>query len=287
MTKKEIKALISLLDDSDYEVASHVEKRIVSLGTSIIPYLEEEWEETLNTDLQKKIEDLIHDLQFDGLLQRIQEWKNNGAENLLEGMWLVNSYLYPDIELSTITKAIDQLYFDAWASMQDNMHPYDQVKALNNVLFREKRFSANTKNFHSPANSMLHLALETKRGNPLTLCVIYMTLAQRLKMPVYGVNLPNLFILTYKLDDRLQFYINVYNKGLILSKSDIDNYILQLNLNPLDIFYEPCSNIEIVKRALRNLAFSFEKMDDLEKATEVTKLLTAISDDDPTLSGTA
>nr|WP_262910504.1 transglutaminase-like domain-containing protein [Pontibacter silvestris] len=279
--------MISLLDDSDYEVASHVEKRIVSLGTSIIPYLEEEWEETLNTDLQKKIEDLIHDLQFDGLLQRIQEWKNNGAENLLEGMWLVNSYLYPDIELSTITKAIDQLYFDAWASMQDNMHPYDQVKALNNVLFREKRFSANTKNFHSPANSMLHLALETKRGNPLTLCVIYMTLAQRLKMPVYGVNLPNLFILTYKLDDRLQFYINVYNKGLILSKSDIDNYILQLNLNPLDIFYEPCSNIEIVKRALRNLAFSFEKMDDLEKATEVTKLLTAISDDDPTLSGTA
>lgn len=281
MTKKEIKALISLLDDSDYEVASHVEKRIVSLGTSIIPYLEEEWEETLNTDLQKKIEDLIHDLQFDGLFHKLQEWKNNGADNLLEGMWLVNSYLYPDIEFSTITKAIDQLYFDAWASMQDNMHPYDQVKALNNILFREKRFSANTKNFHSPANSMLHLALETKRGNPLTLCVIYMTLAQRLKMPVYGVNLPNLFILTYKLDNRLQFYINVYNKGLILSKSDIDNYILQLNLNPLDIFYEPCPNLEIIKRALRNLAFSFEKMDDLEKATEVTKLLTAISDDDP------
>ncbi|MBD1398411.1 hypothetical protein H9Q13_14665 [Pontibacter sp. JH31] len=282
MTKKEIKALISLLDDIDYEVASHVEGKIVSMGEGIIPFLEEEWEETLDSDLQKKIEDLIHNLQFDGLLQRLKAWKEGGGLDLIEGMWLVNTYLYPDVELATLTKGIEQLYFDAWTQMKENMHPYDQVKALNNVLFREKRFSANTKNFHSPSNSMMHLALETKRGNPLTLCVIYLTIAQKLDMPVYGVNLPNLFILTYKKGD-VQFYINVYNKGLMLSKTDIDNYILQLNLNPVDIFYEPCSNLEIIKRALRNLAFAFEKTNDLEKATEVTKLLTAITDDDPVI----
>jgi regulator of sirC expression with transglutaminase-like and TPR domain len=282
VTKNEIKALISLLDDIDYEVASHVEQKIVSLGESIIPFLEEEWEETLDSDLKKKIEDLIHNLQFEGLLQRLKDWKEGGGQDLIEGMWLVNTYMYPDVELSTLTRSIEQLYFDAWTHMKENMHPYDQVKALNNVLFREKRFSANTKNFHSPSNSMLHLALETKRGNPLTLCVIYMTIAQKLDLPVYGVNLPNLFILTYKLDS-VQFYINVYNKGLMLSKADIDNYIVQLNLNPVDIFYEPCSNVEIVKRALRNLAFSFEKTNDPEKATEVTKLLTAISDEDPAI----
>ncbi|NDK54685.1 transglutaminase-like domain-containing protein [Pontibacter fetidus] len=282
MTKKEIKALISLLDDSDYEVAQHVEQKIISLGEGAIPLLEEEWEETLNPDLQKKIEDLIHDMQFNATLHRLQEWKDEGATDLLKGMWLVNAYMYPDVDFAAISKSMDQLYFDAWTHMKDDMHPYDQVKSLNNVLFREQKFSANTKNFHSPANSMLHLALETKRGNPLTLCVIYMVIAQRLGFPVYGVNLPNLFILTYKMDG-VQFYINVYNKGLILSKADIDNYILQLNLNPVDIFYEPTSNLEIVKRALRNLAFSFEKMKDLEKATEVTKLLTAITDEDPAI----
>ncbi|WP_299704377.1 transglutaminase-like domain-containing protein [uncultured Pontibacter sp.] len=282
MTKKEIKALISLLDDMDYEVASHVEGKIVSMGEGIIPFLEEEWEETLDSDLQKKIEDLIHSLQFEGLLRRLKNWKETGGLDLIEGMWLVNSYLYPDVDLATIHKALDQLYFDAWTNMKESMHPYDQVKTLNNSLFREKKFTANTKNFHSPSNSMMHLALETRRGNPLTLCVIYMTIAQRLGMPVYGVNLPNLFILTYKQGD-VQFYINVYNKGLMLSKADIDNYIVQLNLNPVDIFYEPCSNVEIVKRALRNLAFAFEKTKDLEKATEVTKLLTAITDDDPAI----
>lgn len=267
-----------MLDDDDQEIALHVEEKIVSLGEPVIPFLEEHWEENINPEVQKKIEDLIHKLQYESLADRLAAWKNKGAESLIEGMWLVNTYQYPDADLGAINKTLDQIYYEAWLHIKPDMHPYDQIKALNHVLFRIYKFSANTKNFHSPANSMLHLALETQRGNPLTLCVIYMTIAQKLGLPVYGVNLPNLFILTYK-QNAYQFYINVYNRGLILSKSDIDSYILQLNLHPVDIFYEPCSNQDIVKRALRNLAVSFEKLNEPEKATEVTKLLDAITDD--------
>ena len=281
MTNKEIKALISLLEDEDEGIALHVEEKIVSLGESMIPFLEEEWESSINPEVQKKIEELIHKLQYEALLSKLVAWKDGGAVNLIEGMWLVNSYQYPDASLQNINKTLDQIYYEAWLHVRPDMHPYDQIKALNHVLFKLYKFSANTKNFHSPANSMLHLALETKRGNPLTLCVIYMTIAQKLELPVYGVNLPNLFILTYKKDD-FQFYINVYNKGLMLSKADIDNYILQLNLNPVDIFYEPCPNLDIVKRALRNLALSFEKLNEAEKAVEVNKLLDAISDEPTT-----
>jgi regulator of sirC expression with transglutaminase-like and TPR domain len=278
VTNKEIKALISLLEDEDEHIATHVEEKIVSLGESMIPFLEEEWEGSINPDVQKKIEELIHKLQYDALTNRFKTWKDEGAVNLIEGMWLVNSYQYPDASLDSINKILEQIYYEAWLHVRTDMHPYDQIKALNHVLFKVYKFSANTKNFHSPANSMLHLALETKRGNPLTLCVIYLTIAQKLQLPVYGVNLPNLFILTYK-HEGFQFYINVYNKGLMLSKADIDNYILQLNLNPVDIFYEPCSNLDIVKRALRNLALSFEKLNEAEKAVEVNKLLDAINDE--------
>jgi regulator of sirC expression with transglutaminase-like and TPR domain len=280
MDQKEIKALISLLDDEDYDVAAHVEQKIISLGEDVIPFLEQEWEANLNPDVQKKIEDLIHNLQYGALLHRLIQWKEEGAKDLLEGMWLINSYQYPDVDLSSIVKTIEQIYYEAWVNVRPDMHPFDQIKAINHVLFKTYRFSANTKNFHSPANSMLNLVLESKKGNPLTLCVIYMIIAQKLELPVYGVNLPNLFILTFKQGD-LQFYINVYNRGLILSKSDIDNYILQLNLNPIDLFYEPCSNLDIVQRALRNLVMSFEKMDEAEKAAEVTRLLDAITDTKP------
>jgi regulator of sirC expression with transglutaminase-like and TPR domain len=278
VTNKEIKALISLLEDEDEGIANHVEEKIVSLGEAMIPFLEAEWESTINPEVQKKIEELIHKLQYEGLMSKLVTWKEGGAANLIEGMWLVNTYQYPDASLENINKALDQIYYEAWLHIRPDMHPYDQIKALNFALFKTYKFAANTKNFHSPANSMLHLALETKRGNPLTLCVVYLTIAQKLSLPIFGVNLPNLFVLTYK-QDNFQFYINVYNKGLMLSKADIDNYILQLNLNPVDIFYEPCSNLDIVKRALRNLALSFEKLNEAEKAMEVNKLLDAISDE--------
>jgi regulator of sirC expression with transglutaminase-like and TPR domain len=278
LTNKEIKALISLLDDEDPGVVAHVHGRIVELGETITPFLEEAWEESLDPDHQKKLEDLIHDLQFEALHRRLKEWKEEGAQDLLKGMWLVNTYQYPDVRMEDVMKIIAELHYEVWVQLKPDMHPYDQVKAMNHVLFKLQHFSANTKNFHAPTNSMLYQVLESKRGNPLTLCVIYMTLAQRMGLPVYGVNLPNLFILTYKSDVVPQFYINVYNRGLILTKNDIDNYILQLNLNPVDIFYEPCAPIDIVRRALRNLSMSYEKLNDPDKATEIEKLLEVLSD---------
>ncbi|WP_207432717.1 transglutaminase-like domain-containing protein [Sabulibacter ruber] len=279
MTNKEIKALISLLDDKDPEVVAHVHQKIVELGDTITPFLEEAWEESLDPDHQKKLEDLIHDLQFSSLLQRLKAWKEEGATDLLKGMWLVSTYQYPDVTLQQIKQTLAEIYYEAWVNVRPEMHPYDQVKALNHVLFKLHHFAANTKNFHAPANSMINQVLETKRGNPLTLCVIYLTLAQKLGLPVYGVNLPNLFVLTFKSEFLPQFYINVYNRGLILTKNDIDNYLLQLNLNPVDIFYEPCEPIDIVRRALRNLSLSYEKLNDPEKATEIEKLIDVLADE--------
>jgi len=126
---------------------------------------------------------------------------------------------------------------------------------------------------------MLHRVLETKRGNPLSLCVIYLLVAQRLDLPVFGVNLPNLFVLTYlvKKDDDdqavLPFYINCYNRGIILSKADIEHYVGQLGITSQASFYEPCTHLDIVRRAMRNLQVGFEKLQEPAKAEEVAQLL--------------
>jgi regulator of sirC expression with transglutaminase-like and TPR domain len=277
MDKKEFKALVSLLDDEDINIVSHVEEKIKSLGHEVIPYLENEWENNFDPNVQKRLEDLIHTLQFDYLKVQLQIWRDKGGDDLLEGMWLVASYQYPDLELGKLRKDLEQIYYEAWLEYKPELHPFDQVKILNSVIFSKLKFSANTKNFHAPGNSMINIALESRKGNPITLCAIYMLVAQKLKMPVYGVNLPNLFILTYKTND-IQFYINAFNRGLIFSKNDIDNYISHLHINPLEIFYQPCSNLDIVKRALRNLIISFEKIGDHQRVEEVKDLLNSISD---------
>lgn len=277
--EKEIRALVSLISDTDEDVQNHIRERIISLGPAVIPYLEHEWENTFIPDIQKRIEDLIHLLQFEQLRANLMVWYLNGAENLLEGLWLVATYQYPDLDIERLRKQIEQIYYEVWIEMRADLHPFDQIKIINSVLFKRLHFSANTKSFHSPGNSMINVVLESKKGSPISLCVIYLLVAQKLKLPVYGVNLPNLFILTYKTEER-QFYINVFNKGLIFSKADIDNYLSNLNLSQLDIFYEPCSHLEIVRRVLRNLIVSFDKMGDLDKVDEVKELLRTISDED-------
>lgn len=277
MEEKELKALVSLLDDEDKQIVTHVEQKILSIGKDIIPFLESEWESNLNPSVQSRIEDLIHTLQYDLLKERLKNWYASPDQDLLTGMWIVATYQYPDIELEKLRQDLEQIYYETWLEFRPDLYPFDQIKVINSVLFGKLKFGANTKNFHSPGNSMINVVLETHKGNPISLCVIYLLVAQKLKLPVHGVNLPNLFILTYH-DENHQFYINAFNRGLIFSKQDIENYIHELHLVPQKSFFEPCSSIEIIRRTLRNLVMSFEKIGEHAKADEVKVLLVEISD---------
>jgi regulator of sirC expression with transglutaminase-like and TPR domain len=279
MNENEIKALISLLDDDDDEIQNHVVGKIKSLGGPVIPYLENVWESSglSSPNMQKRIEELIHELQFQSVIDRLFIWHEGGSIDLLEGLWIIASYQYPEISLEKLKAEIEQIFYEVWIEFKPNMHPTDQIKIMNSVIFDKLKFGPNTKNFHSASNSMINIVLESHKGNPISLCTIYMLVAQKLGLPIYGVNLPNLFVLTYK-SEAVQFYINVFNRGLVFYKADIDNYIGQLNLKPSDIFYEPCSNINIIKRVLRNLALSYEKTSDTEKLREIETMMKAISD---------
>ncbi len=277
LSEKELKALVYLLGDTDDEVVQHVEEKIISLGEAVIPILEQEWEQSFDPVSQKRIEDLIHMFQFEGLKKKLRQWKESGSQDLLEGLWLVSTYQYPDLEFSKIKDQIQQIYYETWLEFKPEAVPLDQIKILNSVIFNKLKFSPNTKNFHSAGNSMLNVVLETKKGNPISLCCIYMLVAQKMKLPVYGVNLPRLFILTYK-QGKNQFYINVFNKGLVFSKQDIDQYLNNLNLKQNDIFYQPCSHLDIIRRVLRNVIMAFEKTGEEDKEQEVRQLLEVLAD---------
>jgi len=272
MTDKELNALVSLLDDGDQEVKEHVRDKILSLGNKIIPFLENKWEGSFNPELQKEIEEIVHDVQLNLLMERLTGWKNSNEKELLEGLWIINTYLYPELEFEQLNALMQQIYFDVWTNFKNELSVYDKIKLINNVMFNDLKFSANTKNFHSSANSMIKTVLETKKGNPISLCSVYLLVAKKLGLPVYGVNLPNLFVLTYQ-SGKFKFYINAFNKGLIFTKQDINNYLDHLKLDPKPEYYEPCENIEIIRRVIRNLIYSFEKIGDLDKSKEVSQLL--------------
>lgn len=278
LTDKELNALVSLLDDTDQEVKNHVWEKLTSFGHEVIPFLEKKWEESFNPDIQKEIEELVHNLQFSQLKERLKEWKKSEDQDLLSGLWILNTYQYPDLDFEKLSADMHQIYFDVWTAFKNDLMPYEQVRIINSVLFNQLRFSANTKNFHSPANSMLNSVLETKKGNPISLCSIYLLVAQKLGLPIYGVNLPNLFVLTYKSKDA-SFYINAFNKGLIFSKQDINNYLEHLKIESRETFFQPCTHKDILIRSMRNLIVAFEKLGELQKVDEIHQLLDILESD--------
>lgn len=277
LSDKELQALVSLLDDPDREVHAHVWEKLIAQGPEVIPFLEKKWEESFSPEIQKEIEELVHQLQFSLLKQRLMDWKASQDQDLLKGLWIINTYQYPDLEFHKLNAEMQQIYFEVWTAFQKELSPFEQVRTINSVLFNRLKFSANTKNFHSPGNSMLSNVLDTKKGNPISLCSIYILVAKRLGLPIFGVSLPNLFVMIYQSKEN-SFYINAFNKGQTFTRKDIHTYLEQLKIEPLDRFFDPCSNLEIIQRFLRNLIYSFEKLGELDKVEELKTLLQLTED---------
>lgn len=130
LSESELNALVSLLDDTDREVKDHVKDKIISLGNDVIPFLEKKWESSFNPDIQKEIEELVHQLQFDLLKERLGQWKASGGKDLLKGLWIINTYQYPDLEFETLNAEMNQIYFEVWTGFNAEVSPYDQIRLI-------------------------------------------------------------------------------------------------------------------------------------------------------------
>lgn len=273
MSQEDLKAMVSLLDDNDQEVVSIVENNIKNLGSEIIPFLEKEWESNgLNPILQKKIEDLVHNLQYGNLKAEFKDWKENQNHDLLKGLWLISKYQFPELTLESLASELKKIQLEVWLKTDEKMHPNDMVKVLNQVIFQDLNFEPNIKNFHSTTNSMFNLVLSQKKGNPVALSCLYILLAEKMDLPIYGVNLPNLFVLIFDYPG-YRFYINPFNKGQIFSEKDIDDYLKQMNMEPDPKYYKSCSNVEIIQRILTNLAFAYQKLGETDKQNEIDRFI--------------
>jgi regulator of sirC expression with transglutaminase-like and TPR domain len=275
----EINALVNLLDDTDREVYEHVEKRLLGYGSEVVPILESVWEKSLDTLLQERIENIVHQIQFNTVKEDLSLWYQSGAFDLLQGALVINRFQYPDLDEQKIINQIEEIKREIWIGLQQEMSSIEKIKLINHVFYSIYGFSGNTKNHLDPQNSFISQVLETKKGNQISLAIIYASLAQKLDIPVYGVNLPQHFILGYIDESKREeqefgvlFYINAFNKGAIFGKHDVDQFLRQLRLEPQPGFYAPCSNIEIIRRILRNLISSYENLGSIDKVNELKEL---------------
>ena len=280
INETEVTSLIRLLDDPDQEIYNHVHEKLLSFGSAAIGYLESAFESAFDLAQQERIANLVHEIQFDLQKNDLKLWLHGGAFDLLQGILIINRYQYPDLDEQKVINQIEAIKRDIWIQMMHEASAPEQIKLINHVFYNIYGFSGNTANHQDPQNSFLSQVLETKKGSQTSLAIIYSIIAQKLDIPVYGVNLPQHFILAYmdesqesSFEGGVLFYINAFNKGLIFGRRDVDMFLKQLNLKYDKQFYEPCSNTEIIKRVLRNLISAYEHLGSSEKVDELNELL--------------
>jgi regulator of sirC expression with transglutaminase-like and TPR domain len=283
LDERELNALILMLEDPDDSIYEHIRNKILSIGYEIIPALESVWESTFNNSLQTRIEDLIQEIQFSNVQEELKIWAGTGGTDLLAGTLLISKYQYPDLDEEHVRRQLEVIKKDVWLELNPNLTAYEKVRVLNHILFEVHNFTGNTTNYHAPQNSYINNVIESKRGNPLLLSIVYSVVAQGLNIPIYGVNLPEHFILAYRdeytvfdettSEEPILFYINPFSRGAVFSAREIETFLKQLKLDNSRIYYESCSNVEIVKRQVRNLIVAYEKLGYPSKVEDLKKLL--------------
>ncbi len=283
MDRDKVHALISLLDDPNEMIFNSVEEELLKEELGVIDELEKAWEHSRNDVFQKRVENIIHNIQLKDVKSLLSKWINEEGENLLYGAFLVAKYQYPDLNYDNLNQKIEHLRRDVWLELNDHLTSIEKVRIINHILFDVHKLVRNNSNFFAPQNSYINEVIDTKKGNPISLSIIYSVIATRLGLPIYGVNLPKNFVLCFidensltvhgNPTDDVMFYINPVNKGAILGRREIDYFLKQQKIEGKPSYFKPCKNIDIIKRVLFNLYYSYENMGDEHKKMEIKELM--------------
>jgi regulator of sirC expression with transglutaminase-like and TPR domain len=284
MNPKELQAMINLLDDPNKDVFNTVFNSLLAKGPEIIPELEKAWENSSDELSQDRLEDLIQKIHLNAIEKDLINWIKSDNAEILRGAYLIARLQYPDLSFSDINEPIEKIKNDVWLELNDNLTALEKVKILNQIIFNVYKYSRNSVNPVNPQNSFLNQVIETKKGNSYSICIIYLAVAQKLKLPVYGVDLPKNMILAYmdvagsvEIPDHQEFnvlfYINPFNKGAVLGKREIEYFLKQYQLEPSESYFHPCSNRLIIKRMVSALIDSYKSLGYEDKIQQMERIL--------------
>jgi len=156
---------------------------------------------------------------------------------------------------------------------------YRVIPEINKYLFDELGFQSLSE-ANDPNSLFLHTVLDEKRGYCLSLSVLYLSLAERLGLPMYGVVVPGHFFVRYD-DGKMRFNIETTGNG---GSATDEQYIEKFNVpqsNRDSIYLKNLNKIQTLGCFFNNLGNSYDKIGDIDSALKAYKKAVEIN---PSLS---
>ncbi len=166
----------------------------------------------------------------------------------------------PGLDVQGVVSSIDALIERLRARIPADTAALPRLRLLNRYFFDELGFAGNVNDYDDPRNSLLSAVLDTRRGIPISLAVLYIEFAGQIGLRAQGVSFPGHFLVKIAMP-RGEVVLDPFT-GQSLSREELDErlapYLRQQGLVgdnevPLGLFLQAAPAREVLTRMLRNL----------------------------------
>lgn len=140
--------------------------------------------------------------------------------DLLEAALLLGVDEAPGLEVEPYLRRADDLTAAVAEQCGAGEEPVHRIASLRRVVFEEAGFQGNRDDYYDPRNSYLHEVMDRRLGIPISLAVVVLGVAQRLRWPMSGVSFPGHFLVRYSDGDAL-YAVDTFHGGLILDEEEV------------------------------------------------------------------
>lgn len=151
-------------------------------------------------------------------------------------------------------------------------------------------FDGDHDTYHDPANGLLSRVLDRKRGLPITLSIVYVSIARRLGVPAFGIGLPGHFVAGVG-GGAHPVVVDPFHGGRVLETAELRQRVHDATGGRTDYtrsMLRPASPALVLRRLLNNLTRDFTNLGDVEDAlwtVELKLLLPGAPPDDNRVRG--
>lgn len=167
------------------------------------------------------------------------------------------SYLDFKSELDRMAFRVGELIALNRASVSDSA----KLQMLTQVIHEEERFIGNQIFYQNPDNSFLTKVVKTKLGIPITLSIIYILIGLRLELPLFGINMPLHFLVSYENDD-FQTYVDPFNGGVWIDKDTCLRFLEANGYSTVADMFPVASTSSIIRRMYNNLILIYRNQNE-------------------------
>lgn len=263
--------LIGLLDDEDPRSLDLVRAKILEQGERALPFLDELRRASPALALAQRASELAEELRFRALESDFARLAASPAPDLEEGAFLVARFGHPGADVALYKAWLDRVARTVGEELPED-HLEAGVRRLAEHLFKSMGFAGNEADYYDPDNSYLTRVIDTRRGIPVTLTILFLLLAKRLRLPLYGVGTPGHFLAGFRSEGEPVF-VDCFRKGRLMTLSEVRRMLVRNGYDYRPEYVRACPPREILARMMRNLISIYQKSGATARAERLSSLV--------------